>query len=106
MIGILPGANQEIGVPRKHVIPQEMQIFTVIYFLHQNTPACPPSETKGRNLRLAVLPFYFHRANSNKMNFFNELADSPTFGRPLALLPVDACAWPIENMNMRFSQRH
>jgi hypothetical protein len=82
-----------------------MQVYAITYFPRQDTSACPPSETKGRNLRLAVLLLHFPQANSNKMNFFNELAVSPAFGRPLALLLVDACAWPIENMNVRFSQR-
>jgi hypothetical protein len=43
------------------------------------------------------MPFHFHRANSNKMNFFNELADSPAFGRLLALLLVDAFAPAIRS---------
>lgn len=55
-------------------------------------------ETKGRNLRFAEMLPPRPGANSKKMNSLVTLRIFSAFGRPLALLLVDACARLVEKM--------
>jgi len=55
-------------------------------------------ETKGRNLRFAEMLPPRPEPNSKKMNSLVTLRIFSAFGRPLALLLVDACARWVEKM--------